>query len=184
MDHDLGHMTTTSDTRLDALCAQLDRDGYALIEDAWPADAVANARTELNAILETTPFGRDDFEGHQTRRVYALFGKTRTLDAAAVHPLVLGVLDRVLGTYQLSAPTGIEIGPGESAQAVCTPTTRCIRCPRPHGELVVNVMWPLDDFTEANGDDARRAGQPSLGRRAPDRPTPRPARSRCPPAPR
>ena len=38
------------------------------------------------------------------------------MDAAAVNPLVLGVLDRVLGTYQLSAPTGIEIGPGESAQ--------------------------------------------------------------------
>jgi len=75
-------MTTTSETRLDALCAQLDRDGYALIEDAWPAEAVSNARSELNAILETTPFGRDDFEGHQTRRVYALFGKTRAMDAA------------------------------------------------------------------------------------------------------
>ena len=140
----------TSDTQLDALCAQLDHYGYALIEDAWSPDAVANARTELNAILETTPVGRDDFEGHQTRRVYALFGKTRAMDAAAVHPLVLGVLDRVLGTYELSAPTGIEIGPGESAQAL-HPDDALYPVPRPHGELVVNVMWPLDDFTEANG---------------------------------
>jgi ectoine hydroxylase-related dioxygenase (phytanoyl-CoA dioxygenase family) len=145
-----GHTTMTSDTQLDALCAQLDRDGYALIEDAWPPDAVANARTELNAILETTPFGRDDFEGHKTRRVYALFGKTRAMDAAAINPLVLGVLDRVLGTYQLSAPTGIEIGPGECAQAL-HPDDALYPVPRPHGELVVNVMWPLDDFTETNG---------------------------------
>jgi len=143
-------MTMTSETQLDALCAQLDRDGYALIEHAWSQDAVANARTELNAILETTPFGRDDFEGHKTRRVYALFGKTRAMDAAAINPLVLGVLDRVLGTYQLSAPTGIEIGPGESAQAL-HPDDALYPVPRPHGELVVNVMWPLDDFTEANG---------------------------------
>jgi ectoine hydroxylase-related dioxygenase (phytanoyl-CoA dioxygenase family) len=143
-------MTMTSDTQLEALCLQLDRDGYALIEDAWSPDAVANARTELNAILETTPFGRDDFEGHKTRRVYALFGKTRAMDAAAVNPLVLGVLDRVLGTYELSAPTGIEIGPGESAQGL-HPDDALYPVPRPHGELVVNVMWPLDDFTEANG---------------------------------
>ena len=77
---------------------------------------VAEARADFLRILETTPFGRDDFEGRKTRRVYALFGKTRTFDAPATHPLVLAVLDRVLGHYQLSAPTGIEIGPGERAQ--------------------------------------------------------------------
>ena len=39
-------------------------------------------------------------------------------DAAAVHPLLLGVLDQVLGHYQLSAPVGICIGPGEEAQVL------------------------------------------------------------------
>ena len=52
--------------------------------------------------------GRDDFEGHRTRRVYALFAKTRAFDACATHPTILAVLDRVLQHYQLSAPTGIE----------------------------------------------------------------------------
>ena len=50
---------------------------------------------------------RNSFEGFQTQRVYALFAKTRAFDGPAVHPLLLGVLDRVLGHYQLSAPTGI-----------------------------------------------------------------------------
>ena len=60
------------------------------------------------------------------------------------------MLDRVLGHYQLSAPTGIEIGAGEHAQPL-HPDDAIYPWPRPHPELVVNVMWPLEDFTEANG---------------------------------
>ena len=83
------------------IVSQLAEDGYALIPGAIQPDQVAWARSELEAIVETTPRGRDDFEGHRTRRVYGLFGKTRSLDALAVHDVVLGVLDRVLGHYQL-----------------------------------------------------------------------------------
>jgi ectoine hydroxylase-related dioxygenase (phytanoyl-CoA dioxygenase family) len=136
--------------RVDHVCTTLDRDGYALVEGALDPAAVATARAELTTILEATPLGRDDFEGRRTRRVYALFGKTRVMDRAAIDPLVLGVLDRVLGHYQLSAPTGIEIGSGERAQPL-HPDDAIYPLPRPHAELVVNVMWPLEDFTEANG---------------------------------
>ena len=65
--------------------------------------------------------------------------------------------------YQLSAPTGIEIGPGESAQPSAPRRRDLSGATRPHGELVVNVMWPLDDFTEANGDDACRARAATVG---------------------
>jgi ectoine hydroxylase-related dioxygenase (phytanoyl-CoA dioxygenase family) len=111
---------------------------------------VAAARADLEAIVEHTPPGRDDFEGRRTRRVYALFAKTRALDALALHPVVLGVLDRVLGHYQLSAPAGIAIGPGERAQPL-HPDDAIYPLARPHAELVVNVMWPLEAFTEENG---------------------------------
>lgn len=130
--------------------SQLADDGYALIPGAIQPDQVAWARSELEAIVENTHSGRDDFEGHRTRRVYGLFGKTRSLDALAVHDVVLGVLDRVLGHYQLSAPTGIAIGPGETAQPL-HPDDAIYPMPRPHPEVVVNVMWPLQDFTAANG---------------------------------
>lgn len=135
---------------VESVLASLDRDGYAVVEGALDPDAVALARAELAAILDSTPHGRDDFEGHKTRRVYALFAKTRTLDHPATHPLILAVLDEVLGQYQLSAPTGIEIGAGEVAQPL-HPDDALYPIPRPHAELVVNIMWPLDDFTEANG---------------------------------
>jgi ectoine hydroxylase-related dioxygenase (phytanoyl-CoA dioxygenase family) len=124
--------------------------GYATIPDAIDAEQVAWAREDLEKILISTPSGRDDFEGHRTRRVYALFAKTRSLDALALHPTVLALLDRVLGAYQLSAPTGISIGPGEKAQPL-HPDDAIYPLPRPHPEVVVNVMWPLQDFTEENG---------------------------------
>jgi ectoine hydroxylase-related dioxygenase (phytanoyl-CoA dioxygenase family) len=129
---------------------ELDRHGYVIVPDLLSPEEVAGARTELGAVLESTPFGRNDFEGDRTRRVYALFAKTRRFDGPATHPLVLAVLDHFLGHYQLSAPTGIEIGPGETAQAL-HPDDGVYPVPRPHREMVVTVMVPLDDFTEANG---------------------------------
>jgi ectoine hydroxylase-related dioxygenase (phytanoyl-CoA dioxygenase family) len=129
---------------------RLERDGYATVPDAIEPGQVAAARADLEAILEHTPPGRDDFEGRRTRRIYALFAKTRALDPLALHPTVLGVLDRVLGHYQLSAPAGIAIGPGETAQPL-HPDDAIYPLPRPHAELVVNVMWPLEEFTVANG---------------------------------
>ncbi|HXQ76035.1 MAG TPA: phytanoyl-CoA dioxygenase family protein [Acidimicrobiales bacterium] len=129
---------------------ELEENGYATIPGAIDPAQVAWARSELEAIVESTPKGRDDFEGHRTRRVYGLFAKTRSLDALAVHEVVLDVLDRVLGHYELSAPTGISIGPGETAQPL-HPDDAIYPLPRPHPEIVVNVMWPLQDFTAANG---------------------------------
>ena len=135
---------------VDAVLAGLERDGFAVLPDALTAEQVANARSALDAILVSTPQGRSDFEGRRTRRVYALFGKTRVLDALALHPGVLAVLDRVLGPCQLSAPAAISIGPGESAQALHRDDA-IYPVARPHDELVATVVFPLVDFHEANG---------------------------------
>ncbi|HEY5024127.1 MAG TPA: phytanoyl-CoA dioxygenase family protein [Acidimicrobiales bacterium] len=140
----------TVENTVEGVVAALEAQGYATVPDAITAARVETARGELERILEHTPGGRDDFEGRRTRRVYALFAKTRALDVMATHPVVLGVLDRVLGNYQLSAPAAISIGPGEVAQPL-HPDDAIYPMPRPHQELVVNVMWPLEEFTAANG---------------------------------
>ena len=145
--------------------------GYALIPAAITAAEVAAARADLERILEGTPFGRDDFEGRATRRIYGLFAKTRALDPLAVHPVVLAVLDRVLGHYQLSAPAGIAIGPGQGCQPL-HPDDAIYPVPRPHPELVVNVMWPLMDFTEANGATRIVPGSHRWGEQQPGPDTP------------
>ena len=56
----------------------------------------------------------------------------------------------MLGHYQLSAPVGIRIGPGERAQ-VLHRDDAIYPLPQPHPPVVVNTMWPLDEFTEENG---------------------------------
>ncbi|MEO6042888.1 MAG: phytanoyl-CoA dioxygenase family protein [Tepidiformaceae bacterium] len=60
------------------------------------------------------------------------------------------MLERLLGSFQLSAPQAIQIGPGETAQPLHR-DDGVYPIARPHRELIVNTMWALDDFTEANG---------------------------------
>lgn len=140
-----------ADTTVDDVVAAMERVGCVVVERFCDASQVAALRDELAPHLARTPSGRNDFEGHDTRRLYALFAKVRGFDALATDPRVLGVLDAVLGpSYQLSAPVAIDIGPGEVAQMLhrddlIYPLTR------PHPEVVVNTMWALDDFTTTNG---------------------------------
>lgn len=122
---------------VDDVVAAIKEDGFALVERLIDVDRAAEIRQELTEILEKTPEGRNAFEGFSTRRIYALFAKTRVFDDLATHPLLLGVLDGILGeSYQLSAPTGIEIGPGEKAQVLHT-DDGIYPIARPHDELVL-----------------------------------------------
>jgi ectoine hydroxylase-related dioxygenase (phytanoyl-CoA dioxygenase family) len=129
----------------------LKRDGFAIVERYLSPEDVRAKKEDLQRVLRSTPTGRSDFEGFLTQRIYALFAKTRVFDAQAVDSLVLGVIERVLGQgFVLSAPTAINIGPGETAQNLHTDDI-VYPVPRPHREMVVNTMWALDGFTEGNG---------------------------------
>jgi hypothetical protein len=125
-------------------------DGCVVVTGLLSAGEVAAARADLGRVLAATPTGRNSFEGFATQRVYALFAKTRAFDGPATGPLLLDVLDRVLAHYQLSAPVGIRIGPGEVAQVLHRDDS-VYPLPQPFPPVVVNTMWPLDPFTEANG---------------------------------
>ena len=141
-------MPATSDSR--DVARQLIDDGYVIVTGMMDAADVHSARADLNRVLDQTPTGRNSFEGYDTQRIYALFAKTRTFDGAATGALLLAVLDEVLGHYQLSAPVGIRIGPGEKAQILHRDDS-IYPVPEPRPPLVVNTMWPLDEFTEENG---------------------------------
>jgi ectoine hydroxylase-related dioxygenase (phytanoyl-CoA dioxygenase family) len=132
------------------VAARLTDDGYVVVTGMMDDAAFQAARADLDRVLQTTKTGRNFFEGFDTQRVYALFAKTRMFDQAAIDPLLLGVLDKVLGHYQLSAPVGICIGPGEKAQILHRDDS-IYPVPEPHAPLVVNTMWPLDEFTTENG---------------------------------
>jgi ectoine hydroxylase-related dioxygenase (phytanoyl-CoA dioxygenase family) len=143
-------MVLTREASVEEAAEAVDRDGYVVIEGLMDPEWVAAAKEDLRRLLDATSTGRNSFEGFSTQRIYALFAKTRFFDEPATHPLVLGVLDHVLGQYQFSAPVGIQIGPGEVAQ-VLHRDDDVYPLPRPHKDVVVNTMWPLDDFTLENG---------------------------------
>ena len=124
--------------------------GYVVVTGMLTPPGAQAARADLDRVLRTTRIGRNSFEGFDTQRIYALFAKTRAFDALATDPLLLAVLDQVLGHYQLSAPVGICIGPGEKAQ-ILHRDDAIYPVPDPHPPLVVNTMWPLDEFTAENG---------------------------------
>ncbi len=113
---------TESAPDVDRVVADLGTQGVAVVEGALDADEVASLRAALDPLIADTPQGRNPFEG----------------------------FDRVIGPHTLSSIIGIDIGPGEVAQelhydAAAYPLARS------HGEVVVNVMWALDDFTDQNG---------------------------------
>jgi ectoine hydroxylase-related dioxygenase (phytanoyl-CoA dioxygenase family) len=135
---------------VEAVADALDRDGCAVVERFIDDAKVAALKDELAPYREVNPLGRNDFEGFDTKRIYAVFAKTRGFDELATDPLLLGVLDRVLVHYQLSGPVGIDIGPGESPQGLHRDDV-VYPIPWPHQQVVLNTMWALDDFTEHNG---------------------------------
>jgi ectoine hydroxylase-related dioxygenase (phytanoyl-CoA dioxygenase family) len=144
------HRLSPNEADVDRVVAALDTEGCVVVERFLTAAKVAALREELEPHRQQTPLGRNDFEGFDTKRIYALFAKTRGFDELATHPLLLGVLDRVLGHYQLSGPVGIDIGPGESAQGLHRDDV-VYPLSWPHAQVVLNTMWALDDFTPENG---------------------------------
>jgi ectoine hydroxylase-related dioxygenase (phytanoyl-CoA dioxygenase family) len=147
-------MTTTrfacKDATVDNVTAAINAEGYCIVEGMLSKKQVKETKADLLDVLGITPKGRNDFEGYSTQRIYALFAKTRKFDQAAIHPLLLGVLDSILGHYQLSAPVGIFIGPGEVAQGLHKDQS-VYPLPNDFRPVVVNTMWAFDDFTHANG---------------------------------
>ncbi|MDT5028235.1 MAG: hypothetical protein QOE61_4661 [Micromonosporaceae bacterium] len=135
----------------DVLLEHLNQDGCVVVEGLLSADEVTEVKAALQPHLDAVDTGTNSFLGRRTRRVFAIIAKTRAVDQLAIHPLVLAVLDGILEHYLLSAPVVISIGPGEKAQTLHRDETSYPVARGQSGELVVNVMWALDDFTEING---------------------------------
>jgi ectoine hydroxylase-related dioxygenase (phytanoyl-CoA dioxygenase family) len=110
----------------------------------------------MAAIKEATrPFlthdGRNEFEGHQTRRIYSVIEKTLACNPLVEHPLILALLDRILmPNYLLSQLQVIDIHPGEVEQPLHH-DDGFYPIARPRAAFSAATIWAIDDFTEDNG---------------------------------
>ncbi len=125
--------------------------GYLVIPDVLSCDEVNDVKALLAPHLSSRLFGRNNFEGELTERVYALVGWDPAFGEVAEHPRVLSIVDEILEpNYLLTANQAINIHPGESAQPFHN-DDGFYRIDRPHDIVSVSTIWALDDFTEENG---------------------------------
>ena len=129
----------------------LERDGYVVVEGVLDRDTVDRVKAELDRVLESTPKGRNDFEGFDTRRIYRLFAKTRAFDDFGDPSGACSACSTGCSATASSARRPASRSGRASRPRSCTGTTRSIPLPEPHGEVVLNTMWAFDDFTAENG---------------------------------
>jgi ectoine hydroxylase-related dioxygenase (phytanoyl-CoA dioxygenase family) len=138
------------------VAAALGEAGCAVVERLVDPSVMDAIQAEVAPYIDATSFGSDEFTGHNTRRTGALIARSPAFRQLAVHPLVLGTLDRVLGdhatSYQLHLTQVIAIGPGEPGQIVHRDQWAFDFFEFPSGfEVECHTMWAMNDFTEENG---------------------------------
>jgi ectoine hydroxylase-related dioxygenase (phytanoyl-CoA dioxygenase family) len=125
--------------------------GYTVIEALLSADQCADMRRVLEPHLAAELWGRNDFEGHRTQRVYSLVGKGRVFEDLAEHPRILAICDALLDSnYLLTASQAIQIHPGETPQAFHNDDA-FYPLPRPRAAVSISTIWAIDAFTPENG---------------------------------
>jgi ectoine hydroxylase-related dioxygenase (phytanoyl-CoA dioxygenase family) len=146
-----GH-AATADELSDHL-ATIERDGFTIVLNAFSTDLAGELLDDLDRLvhhLGITP-STNCFEGLNTLRVYNLLAHGPLYQQVPLHPVVLPIVDQVLGHQCLiSSLSSIDIRPGERAQPIHA-DDQVMPLPKPHGATVANSMWALTDFTEANG---------------------------------
>ena len=132
-------------------------DGYAIVTGLLDGERARRVREELAAVFELP----DDLVlkgkrlpaggGEHTIHVCNLFARTRAADHVATDPLLLKVIEGVLGpAFQLSVACAMRPGPGAVNQVLHRDDVM-YGVPRPHFPVVANTLIALDDFTRENG---------------------------------
>ncbi|MBX9815466.1 MAG: phytanoyl-CoA dioxygenase [Proteobacteria bacterium SG_bin5] len=134
--------------------ADLLTDGYCVIPGALPSTTIGALDDDLADDFDRTPFGQGGFYGTTTKRFGRLLVRSPHAAALVQHRLVLGIAEAVLSPWcdriQLNTTQAIAVHPGAPAQLPHRDQDMW-RGPVGEIEYLVNVMWPLTDFTAQNG---------------------------------
>ena len=138
---------------LSAHCDRIARDGYTILESVIEPDLVEALADDLLKLEHELGigYGKNEFEGHHTVRIYNLLARRALYERIPVHPEVLPLVERVLDPGCLvSTLSSISIDPGETPQLLHA-DDQLIPLEKPHEPLVCNTMWALTDFSFENG---------------------------------
>src|SRR5262244_3977767 len=117
---------------LEEVISLIERDGGVIVEDFLPPKIIDELKADLLPKIEARSAGRDDFSGFRTRRMSALFDKSRRVADVVMHPLFLGAAEHFINTpvvygsgehlrsvrpgLRVGGSQMIQIGPRETAQ--------------------------------------------------------------------
>jgi ectoine hydroxylase-related dioxygenase (phytanoyl-CoA dioxygenase family) len=134
--------------------ARLAADGYAIIPAAVDPTQLADIDHHLDPVFDATPFCDGDFYGRRTKRFGRLLRRSSGVERLVREPVLLAIVDAILrpwcDRFDLNLTQAVEIGAGALAQY---PHRDQDMWQGPKGELeyLVNVIWPLTEFTAENG---------------------------------
>jgi ectoine hydroxylase-related dioxygenase (phytanoyl-CoA dioxygenase family) len=144
-------METIEETSIRADVERLHQQGYVVIPSLLSRIEIDGVKAALAPYLRGTLRGRNNFEGFNTERVYALLAKAPVIAELVGHPRVLAILDQLLApNYLLSANLAIQLYPGETRQPLHF-DDGFYRVARPRKAYGVSTIWAIDDFTADNG---------------------------------
>lgn len=136
------------------LTAILRDDGCVVIDGLLNATQIDAVDHEVDSYLSRTPRGEADFFGHKTRRMGGIVRKSPSSHALIMHPTVLGIMNAILGPncdrIQLNLTQAIRIESDERQQ-IFHRDDEFFPIEKNGAEFMINAMWALSDFTEANG---------------------------------
>jgi len=144
-----------SDAVLEDVLRAIKEDGGAILVDAAPENNLDNFVSELEPYLATTPYGRDDFTGHKTRRTGALIARMPSSHNFVMDDRVLSLAKAFLSPYTekitLHLSQATTIYPDEEAQLIHRDRfawgTHIPKVIEPQ----FNTLWAITDFTAENG---------------------------------
>ena len=130
---------------------QLREEGYCLLTDLLAPEAVDELVAVFDENFTKDQWGRNEFEGRQTERIYSLLAKFPSVAQLVEHPVIMELLHEHLSPYAvLAACQATRIHPGETAQTLHADDDLAgVARPRPPWSL--SVMWALSPYTPENG---------------------------------
>jgi hypothetical protein len=132
----------------------LQRFGVAIIPNALEPSEHSRLCQELDPFFRASAFCEGLFYGSRTKRFGRVLARSRAAGALALDKLALDPARSVLGPscedIQLNLTQAIEIWPGSLSQVPHRDQDIWSGAKQP-GEMMINAMWALDDFTPENG---------------------------------
>jgi ectoine hydroxylase-related dioxygenase (phytanoyl-CoA dioxygenase family) len=124
--------------------------GYTIIPDFLNSERLEKVNQFYNEVLGKHG-GRNNFEGHQTERIYTLVARDKVFQDIVEDERIMAILDLIfMPNYLLTASQAIVISPGESPQPWHTDDT-FYPIPRPRPMISLSTIVAVEPFTAENG---------------------------------